>query len=81
MLLLVPPIILAVVNYKVVGKVMKASGVKVLCMTDKSITRIFLSLDLLCFLIQCGAAPLLIADDAKSKDAGSNIVLTGEWGA
>lgn len=77
-LLLVPPIILAVINYEVIGKVMKGANVRVGCMSHTNITRTFLLLDVLCFLVQCGAVPLLLDKENPGKrDDGSKIVISG----
>lgn len=76
-LTLVPPIILAVVNYEVVGKVMRAAGVSVGWLDASRVTRTFLLLDILSFVIQCGAVPLLTSGDPDKADNGSKIVLTG----
>ena len=57
---------------------MRAANIKVGCLASRHITRTFLSLDVLCFLIQCGAAPLMIQDSQSTRDAGSKIILSGE---
>ena len=63
LLLLVPPIALAVVNYELLGKLMKAAGAKVGCLRSYSISRTFLALDVLCFFVQCASAQLMLSND------------------
>ena len=77
LLLLVPPIALAVVNYELLGRLMKASGAHVGCLRSASITRTFLALDILCFFVQCSSAQLLLSNDPVKIKEGSNIILGG----
>ena len=75
--ILVPPIFLAIVNYEVVSRLMKASDATVWCLRHNTILRTFLALDILCFLVQCTSAPLMLSNDVAKIKMGSDVILGG----
>jgi hypothetical protein len=75
--LLVPPIALAIVNYELLGKVMRVADVQVGCLSSTSITRTFLTLDIACFIIQCCSAPLMLSGEPAKIREGTDIILAG----
>lgn len=77
--LLIAPILLAAVNYVVVGKLLKATGKPILFIKPAHATCLFLAADILCFLVQASAAALLTSKDptGKTQDQGTAIVLFG----
>lgn len=76
-LLLIPPIIGAVVDYEVMGWMLERANTKLFCLKPKWVAWFFLTGDILSFVIQCGAAGLLTSKDSAAQDTGSKIVLTG----
>jgi len=76
-LLLIAPILLAAVNYVVVGKILKATGKSILFIRPSHATCLFLSADILCFLVQSSAAALLTSKDPAVQDQGIGVVLFG----
>jgi len=76
-LILVAPILLAGVNYVVVGKLLQASGKSMLCIKPRYATRFFVLADVLCFVVQCGAAGLLVQKNQAMQDTGTDTVLFG----
>jgi hypothetical protein len=76
-LLLIAPILLAAVNYVVVGKLLKATGKSILFIRPSHATCLFLTADILCFLVQSSAAALLTSKDPAVQDQGIGVVLFG----
>lgn len=77
LLILISPIALAVVNYVVVGKLLRASGKQIGFLKANHITRLFLASDVFSFLMQGGAGGLLASKDPTMQDIGKNVVLVG----
>lgn len=77
LLILISPIALAVVNYVVVGKLLRATGRQVGFLKANHITRLFLASDVFSFVMQGGAGGLLASKDAVMQDIGKDIVLIG----
>jgi hypothetical protein len=75
--LLIAPILLAAVNYVVVGKLLKASGKSILFIKPHHATCLFLTADILCFFVQCSAAALITSKDPAVHDQGIGVVLLG----
>jgi len=76
-LILIAPILLAGVNYVMVGKLLKASGKNLLCIKPQHATCFFITADVLCFVIQCGAAGLLVQNNQSMQDIGTDTVCLG----
>jgi len=76
-LILIAPILLAGVNYIIIGKLLKASGKSLLCIQPRHATCFFITADVLCFVIQCGAAGLLVQKNQSMQDIGTDTVLLG----
>jgi len=76
-LILIAPILLAGVNYIVVGKLLQASGKSILCIKPRHATCFFITADVLCFVVQCGAAGLLVQKNQQMQDVGTDTVLFG----
>jgi len=76
-LILIAPILLAGVNYVIVGKLLQASGKSMLCIKPRHATCFFIAADVLCFVIQCGAAGLLVQKNQQMQDIGTDTVLFG----
>lgn len=77
LLILISPIALAVVNYVVVGKLLRATGKQVGFLKASHVTRLFLASDVFSFIMQGGAGGLLASKDEVMQDIGKNIVLIG----
>jgi hypothetical protein len=77
LLLVVPPIIFAVVNYKIIGKLLSAVNKNVWCVKAAFITRLFLLGDIICFIVQSAGASLLFVEDVKIQKNGGIIILLG----
>ena len=77
LLILISPIALAVVNYVVVGKLLRASGKQIGFLKANHVTRLFLASDIFSFMLQGGAGGLLASKDPVMQDTGKNIVLVG----
>ena len=75
--LLIPPILLAVVDYEVVAKLLKATGKTIGWINHRNLSRTFVLLDVLCFCIQASSAPLMLSKDPSKQDQGSRIILGG----
>jgi len=75
--ILVAPILLAGVNYVVIGKLLKASNKSILCIKPRHATCFFVTADVLCFFIQCSSAALLTSKDSSLQSAGTDVVLFG----
>jgi hypothetical protein len=72
-LILVVPIALALVNYIVVGKLLKATGKRVLCMAPQRIAKAFLISDIVCFVLQSGGSGMMTQASMKQMGEANTI--------
>jgi hypothetical protein len=79
LLILLAPILFAASVYMFLGHVIRATGFGSYSMIRPNwLTKIFVTGDVICFLIQAlGAGILSNADDKKKKDLGKNIISVG----
>lgn len=77
LLILLPPIFLLIVNYTTLARLMRSVNASFGCLTPNNITRTFLTLDILCFVLQVLASPLLLSNDPAQIKSGQNVILAG----
>ncbi|KAJ5919314.1 hypothetical protein N7466_010257 [Penicillium verhagenii] len=79
LLILLAPILFAAGIYMFLGRLIKASGYPQMSLIRINwLTKIFVSGDILCFLIQAaGAGKLVGADTSAEEETGENIILGG----
>lgn len=79
LLILLAPILFAATVYMVLGRIIRATGAASYSIIRVNwVTKVFVSGDIICFLIQAvGAAMLSSANTASEKTRGQNIILVG----
>lgn len=75
--LLMSPIFLALINYTVIGRLLRASGQRIGCLSPRWVTRMFLLSDVLTFFVQGGGGGMLAIQSDAAQAAGQAIVLVG----
>lgn len=76
-LLVLPPIPLAVINYVAVGKLMRATGVHFGRLQPQHVARLFLASDVICLVVQGQGATMLTGTGFGSAAAGKAVILAG----
>jgi hypothetical protein len=76
-MLIVPPVLLAVVEYIAVGRLLAMSAAGRASRLSKWVTRAFTASDVLCLLIQGGGGGLAGSGDDRLRTMGSRVMLVG----
>ncbi|GFR44602.1 hypothetical protein Agub_g5885 [Astrephomene gubernaculifera] len=78
--LIITPVILPLVDYIVVGRLMRFGDGSKLFMKPHWVARFFLTSDFFCLFLQGGGGGLISSDNPKSQQLGQKVILIGLFG-
>jgi len=76
-LLLISPVVLAFVNYVIVGDLLRASGVRLWIINPDYLAKMFLASDIVCLIVQGGGGGLMASNSTQMFNIGRALVLFG----